>query len=109
VDIEEHENWNAFIEKEKPESLHFFSKFAKKSYTQVEYQTHSYLVFGSETTGLPENIHKTYADRMLIIPMRTHLVRSLNLAQAAAVVLYEAIRQNDFHIKDPDPAPEIKP
>lgn len=96
VALSEHENWDAFLEKEAPETLFFFSKFATRPYFGVELNKPVYLVFGSETKGLPEAIHSRYADQLLKIPMRTHLVRSLNLAQSASIVLYEALRQNGF-------------
>lgn len=96
VDIRHHENWDAFIEKERPENLFFFSKFAEKTYETVKFETPVFLVFGSETKGLPQFLFDKARDRFLKVPMRTHLVRSLNLAQCVAVVAYEALRQNDF-------------
>lgn len=98
VEIYEHANWEAFLEKEQPERLFFLSKLAKKSYVEQRFEAPSYLVLGSETKGLPPEIWERYPERFFIIPMRTHLVRSLNLSQAAAVVLYEALRQADFPI-----------
>lgn len=95
VDIRSHNNWEAFLENERPEHIFFLTKFAHRSYTEVQFPIDSYLVFGSETTGLPDLLHKTYADKLLRIPMRTHLVRSLNLSQAAGIVLYEVLRQNN--------------
>jgi len=95
VGVKEYASWKEFIEKEGPSSLSFFSKFAKKSLYQASFSTPHYLVFGSETKGLPEEL--VLDERAFKIPMRTHLVRSLNLAQAAGIVLYEAIRQtSDF-------------
>ncbi len=96
VDIAEHENWEAFLASENPEHLFFLSKKAEKPMYDTPIPSGSYLVLGSETQGLPDHLHQTERARFLKIPMRTHLVRSLNLAQAAAVVLYEALRQNDF-------------
>jgi tRNA (cytidine/uridine-2'-O-)-methyltransferase len=98
VDIREHTDWAHFLESEKPTELFFFSKKAHKSFGQASLPLGSYLVLGSETKGLPEEWFPLYPDRFLQIPMRTHLVRSLNLAQAAAVVLYEALRQNAYPI-----------
>lgn len=93
VNPTEHESWDSFLERQQPKSLYFLTKFATRSYADVEFQPGDYLVFGNETAGLPRELHEAYLDRRLQIPMRTHLVRSLNLAQAAAVVSYEAIRQ----------------
>lgn len=96
VDVREHASWGAFLEAEKPLEMFFLSKKAHKNFTHASFPPGSYLVLGSETKGLPEAWFDQYEGRFLQIPMRTHLVRSLNLAQAAAVVLYEALRQNDF-------------
>jgi tRNA (cytidine/uridine-2'-O-)-methyltransferase len=94
VDVKEYLNFEDFLKKNNPEHLYFFSKFSNKIYTQTSYQTPCYLVMGSETKGLPKEIHERYSEQLYKIPMRTEVVRSLNLAQAAAVVAYEALRQN---------------
>ncbi|NBX68620.1 MAG: tRNA (cytidine(34)-2'-O)-methyltransferase [Proteobacteria bacterium] len=96
VDVNHHESWEAFVAKEEPKHLTLYTKFATMHYTTHRYETPTYLVFGSETKGLPPEIHKTYADKLYKIPMRTSIVRSLNLAQSAAIVLYEVIRQHDL-------------
>lgn len=96
VDVREHPHWDGFLKTERPEHLYFFSKFSTRAYTTAEIKRPCYLVFGNETSGLPSTIHTTYPDRFFIIPIRTALVRSLNLAQCAAIVLYEALRQNHF-------------
>lgn len=98
VDVRDHEDWAAFEESEKPPQLSFFSKKAERPYTKIRFESPSYIVFGSETKGLPDELWEKYKEQFYVLPMRTHLVRSLNLSQAAAVVLYEALRQNDFPI-----------
>ena len=70
----------------------FFTKAARQSYAQASYQVGDVLVFGSETSGLPPAIVDEYRAQALRIPMRPQ-VRSLNLSSAAAVVMYEAVRQ----------------
>lgn len=95
VKVIEHVNWEAFIQSEKPTSLFFFSKFAQKSYTKAQYQHDSYLIFGNETKGLEKSLHERYSNDFFQIPMFTHIVRSLNLSQSAAVITYEALRQTD--------------
>lgn len=95
VDIREHASWEAFLKSQRPERLNFFSKFATTPYTSGHFDVPTYLVFGSETKGLPAEMRETYAKDLYLIPMRTHLVRSLNLSQCVAVVLYEAIRQTE--------------
>ena len=98
VRIVNHASWEAFLETEAPapENIFFFSKLAKAAYSSAKFPSPVYLVFGSETQGLPKTLWEKYPERFYQIPMRTHLVRSLNLSQCAAVVLYEALRQADF-------------
>lgn len=96
VDVKNHESWDVFLASEQPKHLSLFTKFATKIYTSHRFETPSYLVFGSETQGLPPEIHKAYADFLYKIPMRTSIVRSLNLAQSAAIALYEVIRQQEM-------------
>lgn len=104
VEVHEHRDWNAFLDGERPERLAFFSKFSGKDYVDAPLSPPAYLVFGSESSGLPEHLWKARQSDFFRIPMRTHLVRSLNLSQAAAVVLYEALRQEDFaDLKGPPP------
>lgn len=96
VDVREHGGWPEFVEKERPEHFFLFTKHAQRPFYAKPLPEGSYFVFGAETTGLPAELRKTHEDRCVRIPMRTNLVRSLNLAQAAAIVLYEALRQNDL-------------
>jgi tRNA (cytidine/uridine-2'-O-)-methyltransferase len=66
---------------------------AEKSYTDWEFSPSDCLVFGRETRGLPKQVLHSNWDRCLTIPMRNPKVRSLNLATAVGIVLYEALRQ----------------
>ena len=70
-----------------------FSARANASYTSVAYQDGDCLLFGCESKGLPPGVREKYAGRTIGIPMPTGKVRSLNLATAVGVVLYEALRQ----------------
>ena len=70
-----------------------FSAHATRPYTQVAYQAGDYLLFGGESHGLPEGVRERYGERALCIPMPGDGVRSLNLATAVGIVLYEALRQ----------------
>jgi tRNA (cytidine/uridine-2'-O-)-methyltransferase len=69
-----------------------FSARAERSYTDVSYPRGSILVFGRESAGLPAELTKAHADKLLTIPSRPQ-VRSLNLSNCAAIVAYEAVRQ----------------
>lgn len=104
VDISSHASWADFCATERPSSLFFFSKFSKQSYTSVSFPEKTYLVFGNETTGLPDSLRVEHPSQFLQVPMRTHLVRSLNLAQCAAVVAYEFVRQHGLPAMDVSPA-----
>lgn len=95
VSVTEHQNFSDFLEREKPQNLFFFSKFATKSYAKATFPLGSYFVFGSETKGLPKELHEQFSSQFLFLPMYTHIVRSLNLSQSASIVLYEALRQTD--------------
>jgi tRNA (cytidine/uridine-2'-O-)-methyltransferase len=66
---------------------------ADRPYTRADFRDGDCLLFGSETKGLPSEVRDRHADRLLGIPMPTGKVRSLNLATACGVVLYEALRQ----------------
>lgn len=101
LELEVVPNWPTCLERLPARQPWFFSKFATQSYTEVTYQPGDILVFGSETSGLPDEIRASYADRLLKIPMRPQ-VRSLNLASAAAAVTLEAVRQIDLVAGDPN-------
>jgi len=96
VKVKNHQSWQSFLTSESPNQLTLYTKFATQLYTDCVYTLPTYLVFGSETKGLPKEIHSTYASQLYKIPMRTSIVRSLNLAQSAAIVTYEVIRQNNL-------------
>lgn len=76
-------------------AFHFATTKAARLYTDVRYRDGDFLVFGKETKGLPDDILDAHRDRLIRIPMAGS-VRSLNLSNAAAVVLFEALRQNRF-------------
>ncbi|MFN7894103.1 MAG: tRNA (cytidine(34)-2'-O)-methyltransferase [Pirellula sp.] len=70
----------------------FFTKFATRSYTTIAYQPSDWLVFGSETSGLPESIRTKFEAHCVSLPM-IGPVRSLNLAVSVGIGVYEAYRQ----------------
>ena len=93
LDWKIHDNWQTLLETEKPSRMFYLSKFGGPLYSQIEFQKGDYLVFGSETHGLPEEIKNGQQDKTLRIPIFNDNIRSLNLANSVAIVLYEAIRQ----------------
>ena len=88
-------NFEALISRFPEARYHFASTKAPRSYTEVSYGPDDFLVFGCETRGLPESLLERVYDRCIRIPMRQE-ARSLNLSNSVAVVLYEALRQQDF-------------
>ncbi|MEA2625500.1 MAG: tRNA (cytidine/uridine-2-O-)-methyltransferase [Candidatus Binatota bacterium] len=87
-------SWDELLERNPGAALRLFSARGERSYTSVEYGENDFLVFGGETRGLPAEILEPHRDRTYVIPMSNAHVRSLNLANAAAIVLYEALRQH---------------
>jgi len=79
---------------EKPARFFLCTTKAKASCFDVQFAYGDFLLFGRETRGLPESLLARYPDRCMAVPMFNPRARSLNLATAVAVVLYEAIRQN---------------
>ena len=93
VDVVRHPDWSAFETRRPPGRLLCFSARASRSYTSVRYRPDDFLVFGSESRGLPAAIRTAQAEATFGIPVASEHVRSLNLATAVAIVLYEALRQ----------------
>jgi tRNA (cytidine/uridine-2'-O-)-methyltransferase len=73
--------------------VYCYSAHASACYTRVRYQAGDSLLFGCESNGLPPSVVERYRERALTIPMPGGKARSLNLANAVAIVLYEALRQ----------------
>ena len=96
LNIKHYDSWDDFLKKEEPQSLFFLSTKGKKLHYDAEFKEGSYLVFGSETSGLPEEIHNKYSDDMFKMPMFSENIRSLNLANTATAVIYEAIRKISY-------------
>jgi tRNA (cytidine/uridine-2'-O-)-methyltransferase len=89
-------NWQAFLEKAMPQRLWALTTKGTNSPFNVSFQSGDYLVFGSETAGLPADIRLEFpADQWLRLPMRPDN-RSLNLSNSVAIVVYEAWRQLGF-------------
>lgn len=99
VDITYHESLDAFIASLPADArLYLISKFSSKTYTDVDYtdtDVDHYFLFGKETTGLPEPFMRANPEKALRIPM-TENVRALNLSNSAAIIIYEALRQQAF-------------
>jgi tRNA (cytidine/uridine-2'-O-)-methyltransferase len=93
----QYENWEDFLERAPAKRLWLTTTKWARAYTRVNYEPWDGIVLGCETKGLPDDILNSLGDYQIKIPMPGDFHRSLNQAQAAAVVLYEALRQvNDW-------------
>lgn len=99
LEIEEHDSFEEFLKKYKPEenNMFFATTKGKHVYSEPNYSKMEevFLLFGKETKGLPEDILQKYIDKTIRIPMRETL-RSLNLSNSVAIVVYDVLRQADF-------------
>lgn len=95
LDVRIYDDFDDFIVKNPGARIYMATTKAARSYTDVQYEDDCYIMFGKESAGIPESILKNYQDTAVRIPMWGE-IRSLNLSNAVAIVLYEALRQNDF-------------
>jgi tRNA (cytidine/uridine-2'-O-)-methyltransferase len=93
VDLWIHTGWRTFRDAMSRERCLYFSANATRPLTEARFRQNSVLIFGNETDGMPDRILEKYPERCFTIPMQSGKVRSLNLATAAGIVLYEALRQ----------------
>jgi len=100
VDLHQHSALEQFMPEISGKRFFLFSTSGSKTYTSVSYRPGDYLIFGNESRGLPDDLLSAYPGNVLGIPIRSGHVRSLNLATAAAIVLYEALRQIQIPAKD---------
>ena len=99
LDIEEHQSIEAFFQKYpiSQKNMFFLTTKGQKCYSDIDYSNleEVFLLFGKETKGLPEDLLQENIDKAIRIPMLPTL-RSLNLSNSVAIVLYEVLRQNSF-------------
>ncbi|WP_018658726.1 tRNA (uridine(34)/cytosine(34)/5-carboxymethylaminomethyluridine(34)-2'-O)-methyltransferase TrmL [Allofustis seminis] len=103
LSITHYESLEDFLDKTSHDNYYLITKFAEKTYSDIDYSDTSkdyYFIFGRETSGLPESFMKKYKEKCLRIPMDDQHVRSLNLSNAAAIIIYEALRQQAFEQLD---------
>ena len=97
VDWKRWENWAAFASHLAPNArLWFIESGGPRLYTEAQFTSEDYLVFGRETAGLPKKLLEENQDRWLRIPMFNPDARSLNLSNCVSLVLFEALRQQGF-------------
>ena len=87
-----YENLDDFLTKNKGKEMVYFSSHGEKEYWDIDYKDDMFLIFGKESTGLPDNIINENQDKLYKIPLFSNHVRSLNLANAVSIVVYEGIR-----------------
>ena len=94
-----YENWEDFKEKNKGK-YYYFTRYGHKPHTSFNYENKEneelYFIFGKESTGIPKEILKEDLEHCMRLPM-TDNVRALNLSNCAAIVIYEALRQQDYN------------
>lgn len=95
LDVTRYLNYEDFLEKNPGAVIYMASTKAPNVYTEVSYEDGCYLMFGKESAGIPEEILVENRENCVRIPMMEK-IRSLNLGNSAAIVLYEALRQNGF-------------
>lgn len=95
IDVYYYENFNDFLEKNNNPIIFMATTKAKKTYAEISYDKDAFIMFGKESKGIPEEILLKYKQTSIRIPMFLDC-RSLNLSNAVAIVLYEALRQNNF-------------
>lgn len=99
VNLKVFESFEDFLSKENPDpkKLFFFSRFAEKTMFETKFSKDVYLIFGSETKGLPKELMEANKETLIKIPMYSDVIRSLNLSNVATAAAYEVIRQLEFN------------
>ena len=99
LDVTTYVNYEEFLEKNPGAKIYMATTKSRQTYTEVSYEPDCYIMFGKESAGIPEEILVNHPDPCVRIPMIGE-TRSLNLSNSVAIVLYEALRQNNFdHMK----------
>ncbi|MFT4681065.1 MAG: tRNA (cytidine/uridine-2'-O-)-methyltransferase [Granulosicoccus sp.] len=93
LEVKIYESYDEFLSSNKDEELVFFSSHGAKGYWEIEFRDNLFLVFGKESIGLSSKIADNNSNNLYKIPLASPHVRSLNLANAVAVVVYEGMRQ----------------
>ena len=95
LDVRVYEDFEDFLAKNPGAHIYMATTKAHQTYAEVTYGPDDYIMFGKETAGIPEEILVNHEKDCIRIPMKDDY-RSLNLSNAAAIILYEALRQQDF-------------
>jgi len=90
-----HKNLDAFFEEAGSKEMVFLTSYGERSFRQIPFQENIFLLFGKEYTGLDKNLIMSKVNRSFKIPLYSNKVRSLNIANAVGIVLYEGLRHVD--------------
>lgn len=97
LDLKIHDSLEEFEEFVKDKNFYLIETGSDKAYADVRFMDNDYLIFGREKEGIDKEILKKNKEKILTIPMTKEIDRSLNLANSVSIVLYEALRQNNFN------------
>ena len=95
LDVTVYRDFEDFLERNPNAKIYMATTKAARCHSDVQFEDDCYIMFGKESAGIPEDILQKYPDTCIRIPMWGD-IRSLNLSNSVAVVLYEALRQNDY-------------
>ena len=95
LDVTTYLNYEDFLAKNPGAKIYMATTKARQTYAEVQYEEDCYIMFGKESAGIPEEILVQHPDTAIRIPMNEN-IRSLNLANSVAIVVYEALRQHNF-------------
>lgn len=96
LDVTVYDSYTDFLERNPEAKIYMATTKARHTYADVSYEEDAYIMFGKESAGIPEEILVEHEDTSIRIPMFGE-IRSLNLSNSVAIVLYEALRQHDFN------------
>lgn len=96
LDVHYYESFEEFYEKHKGKRMFLSTTRGKKLYTDVQYNVGDFIIFGRESSGVPDYIRDLLKENLIRIPMAENTDRSLNLSNSAAIIMFEALRQIGF-------------
>jgi len=96
LDLEIHDSYEALRKKYKESTFYYSTTKASKLYSEVEYKKGDFIIFGRESSGLPDSVRDSDPERCIRVPMINKTTRSLNLSNTVAITAYEALRQVGF-------------
>lgn len=109
VDPLHYTSWERYLDETNPNRRYLVTKFADTTHTTANYTDDTHLIFGGETRGAPQKIHDAGEVDSVAIPMNPEGIRSYNLANSVAIVLFEALRQTRSRWSEEPPFPNRVP